>query len=362
LKAANPNWNVLVATKLAWIASPTALKADPVNFGAHPVGAGPFLMKDWVRDSQYTLVRNPNYWEKGRPYLDTVTVNIVLDATAAYNTFKSGAANALVLFDPAIIGQAKQDGYRLTYSSMNGGGWGLALNNSKPPFNDPRVRKAIDLALDRKQFNAVRRNSDPSALMTSPEKPGTPFYDARIAVPKYDLAGAQKLIDQVVAETGKPVTFTITVFSTQYLSQDAEVVQSQLQKLKNVQVNLETLASANAVSKRNTGDFQAIFDLERWNEPSTEFFNYYRSGSAQNFSRYSNPTVDSQLDQLLTATDQKTRSQLLRSAEQQILKDSPVVWWTRYASAQVLDKTLRDYKQYFDQIALLDNVWIAGKR
>jgi peptide/nickel transport system substrate-binding protein len=362
LKSADPNWNQTVASKLAWIGSPTAIKAEGAGFGAKPVGAGPFILKEWVRDDHYTFVRNPNYWEKGRPYLDEVDFKVITDTNAAYNTFKSGAANLFYLYDPLVAGQAQQDGYKEIPWIPNGGGQSLTMNNAKAPFNDVRVRQAVDLALDREAFNKTRRFSSKQFLMTSIDLPGSPFYDKNIAVPKYDLAAAQKLIDQVVQETGKPVSFTLNAFTTPYLSQDAELVQAQLAKLKNVDVKLETLASSVGIARYTGGDYQVFYlGSPRWSEPTTDFYSSFFTGNSQNTARYSNPTVDAWLTQLKTAADQKTRVQLVHDVEKQVLKDAPVVWYTRIVHYQVLDKSVQDYVSYSTD-PLLDSVWIKSKR
>src|SRR5262249_44824836 len=172
-KAPDPNWNQTVAAKIAWIGSPTAIKAMGTGFGLKPVGAGPFVLQEWVRDSQYTFVRNPNYWEKGHPYLDSLIFKIITDANAAYNTFKTGGANLFYLYDPTVAALVKQDGYKVVTWIPNGGGQTLTMNNSKPPFNDVRARNAIDMALDRKQFNQTQRFSSKEFMMTTVDRPGS---------------------------------------------------------------------------------------------------------------------------------------------------------------------------------------------
>jgi peptide/nickel transport system substrate-binding protein len=362
LKTADPAWDLLVAGKLAWIGSPTAIKALGANYGKTPVGAGPFVLKEWIRDSQYTLVRNPSYWEKGRPYLDQLIFKVIVDANSAYTTLKSGGANIDYVYDPEVANLAKQDGYRLVPWIPNGGGQTITMNNTKAPFTDARVRKAIDLAIDRQQFVKTRRASSKDFLMTSVERPGTLYSDSKIAAPKYDLPAAQKLIDQVVAEQGgKPVTFTLNVFTTGYLQSDGELVQAMLAKLKNVEVKLEPLAPTAGTPRFNAGDFQAFsLGSPRWVSPTSDLISNFSTGNSSNVSRYSNPKVDAIFTELKAETDQKKRVDLVHAAEKQILADSPVAWFTRIVHYQVIDKSVRDYES-FETIPLLDRVWLGGK-
>jgi peptide/nickel transport system substrate-binding protein len=358
LKAQDTAWDHRVAQQMAWIGSPTALKNNPTGFATKPVGAGPFILQNWQRDTQYTFVKNPNYWQKGKPYLDGVNIKLVLDDSARYNTLKSGEADISYQFDPGPVTQAKADGFKINQMQIPGGGWSFAMNNTRAPFNDVRVRNAIDMVLNRQQFNQIRRGNNPAALMTTVDSPGSPYYDPSIKLPKTNVAAAQKLIDAYIAENGgKPINITYTVFNN-WLLQDAQVTQQQIQQLKNVTVTLEPLSSADVITRFSTGQFQAVIYAPRWNEPALDFVSYFLSTSPLNYYKYSNPQVDTILNQLKTTTDQKTKIKLVHDAEQIILKDSPIAWYTRYPSYTELSKKVQGYKTIFDQIPFMEDVWL----
>src|SRR5262249_21359148 len=156
----------------------------------------------------------------------------------------------------------------------NGGGWSIAMNNARPPFNDARVRKAIDMAIDRVQFNKTRRFGNKNNLMDTIDRPGTLFYDKSLRVPKYDLAGAQKLIDEVFKETGKPITFTMHPFNAPNYVSDAEQLLAQLQKLKNVNISLDPVSASSGYALFFTGNFDIIISTEpNWYEPAVDMIN-----------------------------------------------------------------------------------------
>jgi ABC-type transport system substrate-binding protein len=190
---------------------------------------------------------------------------------------------------------------------------------------------------------------------------GTPFYDPSIKLPKTDLPAAQKLIDQVVSEQGgKPIEFTFTTYTSQSLLLDSQFLAAQMSRLKNVTVNVESLASTAVIQKFTTGNFQLFpTGLPRWNEPAVDMVNTFMSTSPSNYAKYNSPTVDAALRQLTTEADQKTRVQLVHTIEQQLLKDVPFVFYTRFSSYLTLDKYIRSMANYYDQRTLFDQVWIA---
>jgi peptide/nickel transport system substrate-binding protein len=358
LKTADPYFDHRISQALNWIGSPTAIKSEGASFAQHPVGAGPFVLQNWVLNSQYTLTKNPTYWEAGHPYIDTLIVKIINDQAQAYNTFKSGGANVMQVFDPQFISQSTKDGYAVTQSSATGGGWSLGFNNAKPPFNNPDARKAVDLAINRDQFVQTRRDGNQAFAIATLDKKGTPFYDPSITPNKFDLAQAQTYADKYQQETGQPLTFTLSEYNTPYLVQDGQTLQAQLSQLKNVKVNLNVEASPQLISDYNSGNFEVFPTNARWNIPGIDMYNVFFSGGSLNFMKYNSPTTDGFLSQLLTTPDTQSQVPIVHNAEKQILADSPVAWYANYIAATATDKSVQNYQLFFDQQALLDSVWV----
>jgi peptide/nickel transport system substrate-binding protein len=361
LKAADPNFNRRVAYGLYAIASPTALKSEGADFGTHPVGAGPFILKEWIRDSQQTYVRNPNYWEKGRPYLDSVVVKIVRDDIQKWNTVQTGGANGLIVFNtPQGHEWAATPGFQHTYMSAAGGGWGLNFNNSKPPFNDVRLRQAVAMAIDRVAFNKATR--DKSWLVNTLEAPGSPYYNPKLKLPAYDLAGAQKLIDQIVADQGgKPISVTMQVFDVPYILNDAQVIQASLQKLKNLEVKLEVLSTTTLTARFLSGDYQFFVSSIRWTDPTIGMVDAYQSTGSTNarFLRYKSSEADAAAGKLASATTTAEKTAAHDDLARIVLRDVPNLALTQFQSIQVYDKTVHNYNNFFDAIPLLDQVWLS---
>lgn len=156
LRVTPPTRNVLldrtIATELTYIAAPSVLAKGPEEYRTHPVGAGPFTLSSWTRGSRMEFAKNPTYWQhdKGLPHLDKLTVAIATDVTQAYNTVRAGGAHLFVSADPSSLDKAEKE---LNVAAVpTGGGQSLAFNLTRAPFDDPRARRAVALALDPREL------------------------------------------------------------------------------------------------------------------------------------------------------------------------------------------------------------------
>src|SRR5262249_1862656 len=84
-------------TFISFLGSPQAIQQKGSGFMSDPVGAGPFVLKAWARDSQMVFVRNPDYWNAPRPYLDQVIAKPIVDESQRINTFIAGQANFMAV-------------------------------------------------------------------------------------------------------------------------------------------------------------------------------------------------------------------------------------------------------------------------
>src|SRR5262249_9340648 len=202
------------ARGVAAIASPTALKSLGSKFATQPVGAGPFMLDSWVRDSEARYKRNPSYWDSPRPYLDSITIRLVSDPQQRYNTVRGGEAQiGFMSISSDLAAKAKGDGLVL-YQSLPSGGLNMLLNERKPPFNNKDARQAVAYALNYGRLNDVvyqGANVVPTYLFSDK----SPFYDATRKLPQYDKAKAQQLLDQLAAAQGKSLEFTFLHSPTQ---------------------------------------------------------------------------------------------------------------------------------------------------
>ncbi|MBL8670657.1 MAG: ABC transporter substrate-binding protein, partial [Alphaproteobacteria bacterium] len=164
-----------------------------------PVGTGPFTMKTWTPGDRMELVKFPGYFEPGMPKLDGVTLRLIPEAAARITSLESGAIDLLWNLPYEAIDKVKKNP-DLAVSSVATATWdAVFLNNSKPPFNDVRVRQAFAAMIDKEALPEIVLFGQ-GAPTHSPIPPNHAYFNKSIGFPKPDVAKAKKLL----AEAGFP--------------------------------------------------------------------------------------------------------------------------------------------------------------
>lgn len=321
LPSANANFDRIVATELTYIESPKQYAIDPK--GEKPVGAGPFVLKDWTRESQMVFEKNPGYWQGAeKPYLDTLTIKVVADAGQQVETIRSNAADITFLVDPQKSKIAADAGLGVTPFTLNGGQM-MVFNNAVAPFNDPRARRAIALALDpadinqkiyggtgtpaKSIFNSKHQFVDPTAVQPSPNK-----------------VEAQKLFDQLAAE-GKKVKFDYLVPANPSSDAMAEYTQSALTQFKNVEVKLDKAPVADYYMRLTVQKSYSAALFQIWSsDPEPSLFNALFSQTPLNYTGYKSTAADAALIKGRSTTDEAARKAAYSELQKVLVNDLPM--------------------------------------
>ncbi|MDM8535161.1 ABC transporter substrate-binding protein [Desulfobacterales bacterium HSG17] len=300
------------------IPSPKAVEGD-LHHRA-PVGTGPFTFKEWKSGNRIVLTKNPDYWQKGKPYLDEIVFLIIKDHKAKYNALVSGQAD-IMMSDHTSVKKLMKDSKFSTYIRDYVGATILVLNNSKPPLNDVRVRKAMALAWDQKKYiNISYQNVAPytETLYRTAINCDTTGYLHQ------DLKKARALI----ADYGKPVELKFIHTATSRGKKGGEIVQQVMKKIgvKVIPVPMDYTGILMEL-------FGGSFDMTSWVTgggydlgPMT--FAYFHSRSFFNVTRYSSKEVDELLIKQRKSPDQLEREQLLCEINQKINFDAPFIYFS----------------------------------
>ena len=279
---------------------------DPKN----PVGTGPFKYQSFTPGQASTFVKNPNYWVSGQPYVDTVVITDFADETAQLNALQGGQAdmvNQLSATGAATLATTTA----LTVVSPGGGWVPFTMRTDVKPFNDPKVRQAFRLMVDRQQMmnvvfggkgtlgNDVFSIYDPSYNSSLPQR----THDPEQAKSLLKSAGVEGLtIDLVTSEIAQGAVPMATVFAQQ--AKDAGVT-----------VNLK---------KVTVSDFYGPQYLKWTFAQDFSFFQYYLPSVAQFFvptgpyneTHYDNPTYTALFNQALATVDETKRTDIVHQMQQ----------------------------------------------
>ena len=262
------------------------------QFYTHPIGTGPFKWDYWHKGSALKLVRNPFYWQKGKPYLNSITWTDVpndntreleltggqaqIDQTPAWSTVASLKSNPKVHMD---LFNSTQTNY-------------LAFNELRKPFQDVHVRKAISLAIDR---NALVKavlfgNGKPANSLFPPQ---VPFYDPSTPGYQFNLAQAKQQMAQSSVPHGFSTTMLIGAGNSDYLT-IATIVQAELKPL-GIKVNIQQLDPNTANADEQSLKYDMTLTLWTMDIPDPDELATFAvdptSGARSFFTAYNNPLV-----------------------------------------------------------------------
>jgi peptide/nickel transport system substrate-binding protein len=345
-----------LAERPGFIVSPAAVKQSGPDFGRRPVGTGPFRFVEWVADSQVTLERFPDYWDKGKPHLDRVVFRMVPDPTVRLTMVRTGEVDITTDVDakdvPALQGDAN-----LKVSEMRPAARWTALQwqVDKPPFNNKALRQAIASAIDRNELKEVllRGFGEPAR---GPVVPGLWWFDPSLKGFAHDLELARKKL----AEAGYPNGFRhkFVVENTPQWIRQAELLQGQLQKI-NVTLELEPVNTADAyalIVQRKSN-----WTHTRWTQradPAGLLSILFHSKGFANSTGYSNPRVDELLDRAAAIYEPERRKPLYYEAERLIVDDVPYVFLNYTAEFAVMSRKVQNWGWIPDLIPRFRELWL----
>ncbi|HVC70722.1 MAG TPA: ABC transporter substrate-binding protein [Acidimicrobiales bacterium] len=321
------------------------------NGGSNPVGTGPFIFDKWVPNDHFSSKRNPNYWRTGLPYLDEITYKPIVDADSRSSALKAGTIDIMHNDVPEVILQYRDDtsfGYVddsqhvVGEPDMNF----VMLNLSMAPMDNIKVRTAMAMSVNSKQFSTVV-DKGVNAPTNQPFVAGSPYYATDSGYPAYNPSGAKALVDEVARETGSPVSFTLISTTSGSSIKAAQFLQQQFQTA-GMQVTLQQVQQADEINDALAGKFQAVEwrqfaavdpDLNYlWWSP-TEIFGSINPNFAQN----KDPKIETLLQQGRQSTDPTVRAKAYQQIAQQLNKDLPYIWNDRATWAIVANSKVQNF-------------------
>ncbi|OZC53665.1 hypothetical protein CH267_15790 [Rhodococcus sp. 06-621-2] len=354
----NKNFDQIVATNLSYVGSPTAIAQGPERFANNPVGAGPFVLREWKRDDRMTLARNDNFHDPSRPYLNEVVFLVVADPVQRVNLVASGQAQAAVPgSDLSYRKRAAQSRLSVTEAPA-GGGPMFVFNTQQGPFADVRARRAMALALDMQDLASV---IDPGSAAPVGLYGSASAYNTGGNAPliPQDKERAQVLFDELAAESG-PLAFTITTAQSGLFRRTAEYLESRLGTFDNVSVDIDIVDNATMDQRvfRNR-DYDVTAQIVPIAAPEPNLYNLLYTGGQTNYSGMSDPALDTALDDARSASDQAARLDAYTRVEDIVRDQVPVLPFREQTAYTVHRPQLAGLELRGDGTLLYENIGYA---
>ena len=358
-----------------WIYKAEILGKDMRWYEKNVMGTGPFTFVEHVKGSHWVGKKNPNYWDKGKPYLDGYRAIFIRDSAAQVAAVRGERAHIQFRgFSPAERdGLIQALGPKITVQES---AWDCALlvamNHDKKPFDDKRVRRALTLALDRYQGSQALSKIAIVKEVAGVQVPGTPYATPPAELEKIagygrDIAKSRAEAKRLLKEAGVPDGFAFT-FKNRGIPMPYEPVGVWLiDQWRQIGLNVtqEVIEAAKYYSELRGGNFDAAMDFQCGYivEPDLDIYKFQsKEISPANYSRYTDKILDELYIKQGRAGDAEERKKYIREFERRLLDDEVhyfyTLQWHRIIphSAKVKGWTISP-SHYLNQ--QLDAVWLA---
>ncbi|HYB10532.1 MAG TPA: ABC transporter substrate-binding protein [Alphaproteobacteria bacterium] len=338
--------------------SPKAAQAEAGNFGAAPVCAGPYKFVERVAQDHITLAKFDNYWNKDAFHVDQVEFRTIIDNPARLANLESGSLDMIERLPPTDVPTVRKDSKLQIASITELGYQSIEFNTNNGPMaqspigQDPRLREAFELAIDRDALNQVVFNGEftPGNQWVAP---GNPYYAKDFPVPKRDVEKAKALLKAA----GHPnLEVTMMTPTTQEPQAVAQVIQAMV-KEAGIDLKIQSVEFATSLDRAEKGDFEAY--LIGWSgrsDPDGNIYNFVACKAPLNDGHYCNPELDKVLDESRASSDPAARAKVYEKVAAIVLNERPWIFLYHRKWIWGLTKNVDGYTPYPDGLIRLAGV------
>jgi peptide/nickel transport system substrate-binding protein len=319
-----------LADRAGMIMSPKAMKEAGDKFGLKPVCAGPFKFVERVQQDRIVLEKFADYWNAANVHIDRVVFRPIVESTVRLANLKSGSLDLIERALATDLKEIRADPKLKLATQIEIGYQGLTLNlangeaGKNGPFGkDPRVRLALEAAIDRKALSDVVFNGEvlPGNQWVSPK---SPYYQEKFPVPGRDVAKAKKLLAEAGVAT--PVAVDLMVPNNPESRQVAEVLQAMAAEA-GFDLKIRVTEFATSLTEAEQGRFQAYFI--GWSgriDPDGNSYIFHRCGAPQNNGHFCSKDVDQWLDDSRKVSKLSERKAIYEKVAEKYLAEGSIIY------------------------------------
>ena len=319
----------------------------PAQMRTQPIGTGPFKFVEYKPNEYVKLTRNSDYWKKDRPYLDGLEFPIVASVATRNLMFIADQVDMTLAYGvsmPILRDIQSQVSDAICTITTDNGARKLIINPAKPPFDNPELRRAVSLTLDRKAFVDIL--VDGQGLVGGVMQPppdgvwGLPS-EKLVELPGYDpdiqknRAEARAIMEKLGYGPNKHLAVTISTRNTAGYRDPAVIAIDQMKEIY-IDGTLEVIETANWFPKVIRKDYTLGVNVSETavDDPDQMFYENYACGSDRNYTGYCDKEVDALIDKQSAEPDAKKRRQLVWEIERRLARDAsrPIIFYTRAAT------------------------------
>jgi peptide/nickel transport system substrate-binding protein len=329
------------------------------KFFNHPIGTGPFELDQWVKGQYLRLKRNPDYWQPGKPYLDTITYQAVSDANTRVVQLRGGQAQIVEQAPFALLASLQSSGFQVGMFPSTRIDY-VTMNEESRPFKDPKVRLAVAEGLNRA---AIMRSVffGHGQVADSPLMPNVSFYSPQ-GLPSYDPAAAKRALASssfphggftvdFIAGSGDPVQTPVS-----------QIVASELQPL-GIKVKIRQLDPSQVTAQEQSFHFgmretywtMDIIDPDEY----VSFVLCGSCGSYANWTHFDDPRIDRLTLQAEKTFNDSQRTAIYAQIQKLAGQDNPIVWLGYSPYSYVYSAKVNGYDVYPEGNTHFENVWLS---
>ncbi len=342
------------------------------EFKTRCIGTGPFKLKEHKPGEYLEYVKNPDYFVKGRPYLDGIKYLIIRDRSTQIAALQAGQLDEAGVgwnqanYDAARGGEPRLVGI-VSDSNVNDN---VLVNFKRPPFTDPRVRLAINLALDRKAYVAGPRQGAAAfggAMLPRPAGVwGLPAAEVAklpgMGDPAKQKAEAKQLLAAAGFGPGSPLKVTVSTRTLAIYVDTASWMVDQLRQL-GIEATLEQIETGVWHPKMTRRDYQVALNLTGIgiDDPDANYSENFKCGSPRNYSDYCSEDIDRLIGEQSQMLDQNKRRQLVWEIDKKLQLDGarPILGWGKQYA--VMWPHVKNWVQHANSIynqSRMQDVWL----
>lgn len=327
------------AAFLAMLAHPSLVPLDKVlisRYGdkwtkpEHMVTSGPYKLSQWVVNERIAAERNPRYWDNAHTIINKVTYLPISSEAADVNRYKAGEIDIVYTVPINQFAQLKKTiGDQLDVSPQLATYY-YEFNTTRPPFNDPRVRRALNMALDKDIIaeKVLGQGQRPAWLISQPDIGGVKLQNPDYASWPRDkrITEAKKLLSEAGYNDAHPLVFNLLYNTSESHQRIAIAASSMWKKNLGVEAKLQNQEWKTMLDTMHTHNFDAVRYawIADYDDAAT-FLNNFRTGDSENTTQYSNPAYDEALHNAAKAADAAARGKFYQQAEDMLGQDVPAI-------------------------------------